>query len=153
MPISASFFFEREAAGLMFDWHRWPHSLRWWLFCQFPREDTAADYERRHDCPESPKLHLLHCGVLRSLNTTSHCCIRKLLNQALRNSSGSLAKFTAIRLASSFSATRDASYCGKIATGRSSAGSRPGRVPIMRHSIREYGSNRNSDEVYLVTRR
>jgi hypothetical protein len=60
MPISASFFFEREAAGLMFI----SQGFRWWLFCQFPREDTAADYKRRHDCPESPKLHLLHGGVL-----------------------------------------------------------------------------------------
>jgi hypothetical protein len=65
MPISASFLFEREAAGLMFDWHFWPRSFHWWPFCQFPREDTAADHERRHDCPENPKLHLLHCGVLR----------------------------------------------------------------------------------------
>jgi hypothetical protein len=97
MPISASFFFESETARLMFVRHRWPEGFRWWLFCQFPREDTAADYERGHDRPESPKLHLLHCGVLRSLTTTSHCCIRKLLNQALRNSSGNLAKFTAIR--------------------------------------------------------
>jgi hypothetical protein len=65
MPISASFFFEREAARLMSVRHRWPQGLRWWLFCQFPREDTADDYERRHDCPESPNLHLMHGGVLR----------------------------------------------------------------------------------------
>jgi hypothetical protein len=65
MPIDASFFFEREAARLMSVRHRWLQRFRWWLFSQFPREDTAIDYERRHDGPESPKLHLLHGGVLR----------------------------------------------------------------------------------------
>ena len=51
----------------MFVRHRWPQSFRWWLFCRFPREDAAADYECAHDCPENPKWHLLHCGVLRCL--------------------------------------------------------------------------------------
>jgi hypothetical protein len=64
LPITASFFFESETAGLMFVRHRWPQSFRWWLFCRFPREDAAADYECAHDCPENPKWHLLHCGVL-----------------------------------------------------------------------------------------
>jgi len=66
MPISASFFFESETARLMFVRHRWPEGFRWWLFCQFPREDTAADYKRRHDCPES----CICCMVVFSLNTT-----------------------------------------------------------------------------------
>jgi hypothetical protein len=61
MPTSASFFFESETARLTFVQHRWPQGFRWWLFCQFPREDTAAHYERRHDYPEAPKLHVLHC--------------------------------------------------------------------------------------------
>jgi hypothetical protein len=61
MPISASFFFESETARLMFVRHRWPEGFRWLLFCQFPREDTAADYECCYDYPEAPKLHLLHC--------------------------------------------------------------------------------------------
>jgi hypothetical protein len=56
----------------MFVRHRWPQSFRWWLFCRLPREDAAADYECAHDCPENPKLHLLHCGVLRSPNTTAN---------------------------------------------------------------------------------
>ena len=29
----------------MFVRHRWPQSFPWWLFCRFPREDAAADYE------------------------------------------------------------------------------------------------------------
>jgi hypothetical protein len=71
LPTTAPFFFETETAGLMFVRHRWPQSFRWWLFCRLPREDAAADYECAHDCPENPKLHLLHCGVLRSPNTTT----------------------------------------------------------------------------------
>ena len=39
--------------------------FRWWLFRRLPREDATADYECGHDRPENPKLHLLHCGVLR----------------------------------------------------------------------------------------
>ena len=65
LPTTAPFFFETETAGLMFVRHRWPQSFRWWLFCRLPREDVAADYECAYDCPENPKWHLLHCGVLR----------------------------------------------------------------------------------------
>ena len=71
LPTTAPFFFETETAGLMFVPHRWPQSFPWWLFCRLPREDAAADYECAHDCPENSKLHLLHCGVLRSPNTTT----------------------------------------------------------------------------------
>lgn len=89
MPISASFLFEREAAGLMFDWHRWPRSFRWWVFCPFPRQDTAADYERRHDCPESPKLHLLY--VVSSVTTPLVAAIiTRSGYQVLRSNPGSI---------------------------------------------------------------
>jgi hypothetical protein len=85
LPITAPFFFESETAGLMFVRHRWPHSFCWWPFCRFPREDAAADYECGHNCPENPKLHLRHCGVLR--RPTPH---KPIINspryQVLRNS-------------------------------------------------------------------
>ena len=73
----------------------WPQGFPWWLFLRFPREDTAADYERGHDCPENPKLHLLHCGVLRR-STPLRAIIRRSTYQVLRTSFGSLAMFAAI---------------------------------------------------------
>ena len=90
LPITAPFFFESETAGLMFVPHRWPQSFRWWLFCRFSREDAAADYECAHDCPENPKWHLLHCGVLRR-PTPLRAIIRRSAYQVLRNGSGSFA--------------------------------------------------------------
>jgi hypothetical protein len=75
---------------------RWPQGFRWWLFCQFPHEDTAADYERRYDCPESPKLHLLHCGVLRCSTPLAAAIITRGDYQVLRSNSGSFAKLTAV---------------------------------------------------------
>ena len=96
LPITAPFFFETETAGLMFVRHRWPQSFLWWLFCRLPREDAAADYECAYDCPENPKLHLLHCGVLRRV-TPPRAIIDRPAHQVLRNSSGSLAIFAAIR--------------------------------------------------------
>ena len=90
LPITAPFFFESETAGLMFVRHCWPQSFPWWLFCRFPREDAAADYECGYDRPENPKLHLLHCGVLRR-PTPLRAIIRRSAYQVLRNGSGSFA--------------------------------------------------------------
>jgi hypothetical protein len=63
----------------------------------FRVKPAAADYERDHGSNKNSKLHLLHCGV--------HHRLRSIMSQAapqvLRNSSGSLAMFTAIRRASS----------------------------------------------------
>ena len=64
-PITTPFFFESKTARLPFVRHHCAQS--WWLFLRFPRENAAADYPCNHDCPENPKLHLLHCGVLRRL--------------------------------------------------------------------------------------
>jgi hypothetical protein len=100
LPITAPFFFESETAGLMFVRHRWPQGFRWWLFCRFPREDAAADKECGHNRPENPKLHLLHCGVLRR-PTPLQDIVNSPTNQVSRKSFGSLAIFTAIRRASS----------------------------------------------------
>ena len=101
LPISAPFFFETETAGLMFVRRCWPQRLYWWLSLRFPREDTTAYYECGHDCPENPKLYLLHCGVLRRL-TPLQAIVGRSAYQVLRNSSGNLATFTAILRASSF---------------------------------------------------
>ena len=98
LPITAPFFFESETAGLMFVRHRWPQSFCWWLFCRFSREDAAADYECAHYCPEDPKWHLLHCGVLRR-PTPIRAIIGRSEYHVLRNSSGSLAILAAIRCA------------------------------------------------------
>jgi hypothetical protein len=84
----------------MFVRHRWPQCFPWWLFCRFPREDAAADYECGQDRPENPKLHLLHCGVLRRV-TPPRAIIDLPGHQVLRTNSGSLAIFAAIRRASS----------------------------------------------------
>src|SRR6516162_10183074 len=100
LPISAPFFFETETAWLMFVRHCWSQSFCWWLFLWFPRENAAADYECGHDCPENPKLHLRHCGVLRR-PTPLPAIIGRSAYQVLRNSSGSLAKLIAILRASS----------------------------------------------------
>src|SRR3974390_1628640 len=101
LPITAPFFFETETAGLMFVRHRWPQSFRWWLFCRLPREDATADHECAHDCPENPKLHLLHCGVLRR-PTPLRAIIRRSAFHVLLNHSGSFTIFSAICRASSF---------------------------------------------------
>src|SRR6516164_3432645 len=90
LPISAPFFFETETARLMFVRRCWRQRLYWWLFLRFPREDAAADYECGHDCPENPKLHLRHCGVLRRL-TPLEAIIRRSAYQVLRKSPGSFA--------------------------------------------------------------
>src|SRR5262249_21331194 len=59
-------------------------------------EDAAADDECGHDCPESPKRYLLHCGVL-CRSTPPRAIISSTTYLVLRNSSGSLAIFAAIR--------------------------------------------------------
>ena len=89
-PITAPFFFESETAGLTFVRHRWPQRLYWWLFLRFPREDAAADYECGHDCPENPKLHLRHRGVLRRL-TPLRAIIRRSAYQVSSSLLSSLA--------------------------------------------------------------
>jgi hypothetical protein len=81
--------------------HRWPQSFRWWLFCRFPREDAAADYECGHDCPENPKWYLLHCGVLRRV-TPPRAIIDLPAHQVLRTNSGSFAMLATMRRAESF---------------------------------------------------
>ena len=82
----------------MFVRHRWPQSFRWWLFSRFPREDAAADYECGHNCPERPKLYLLHCGALRR-PTPLRAIIDLPAHQVSRTNSGSFAIFAAIRRA------------------------------------------------------
>jgi hypothetical protein len=77
-----------------------PQRFRRWLFCRLPREDAAADYECGHDCPENPKLHLLHFGVLRRPSPLRPI-IRRSAYQVLRSSPGSVAKLAAMRRASS----------------------------------------------------
>src|SRR5262249_13005873 len=89
LPINALFFFESETAGLMFVGHRWPESFHWWLFSCFAREDAAAGDECGHDCPESPKRYLLHCGVLRR-STPPRAIISSTTYLVLRNSSWQL---------------------------------------------------------------
>src|SRR5262245_60872496 len=79
----------------MFVGHRWPESFHWWLFSWFAREDAAASDECGHDCPESPKRYLLHCGVL-CRSTPPRAIISSTTYLVLRNSSGSLAIFAAI---------------------------------------------------------
>jgi hypothetical protein len=71
-PITALFFFESKTAGLMFVRHYWLQGFRWCLFSWFSAEDAAADHECGDNCPESPKLHLLHCGVSVANTTRSH---------------------------------------------------------------------------------
>jgi len=100
LPITASFFFETETAGLMFVGHRCPQSLRWWLFCRLPREDAAADHECDYDRNKNPKLRILHCGVLRRV-IPLRAIIDLPAHQVLRTNSGSLATLAAIRRASS----------------------------------------------------
>src|SRR6516164_5328644 len=100
LPISAPFFFETETAWLMFVRRCWSQSFCWWPFLRFPREDAAADYKCGHDCPENPKLHLRHRGVLRRL-TPLRAIIGLSAYQVLRNNSGNLAMFAAILRASS----------------------------------------------------
>src|SRR5215813_2362079 len=72
--------------------------LRW-----FPREDAAADYECGHDRRENHQWHDLHChcGALRRLTPPLPAIIRRFAYQVLRNISGNLAMFAAMRLASS----------------------------------------------------
>ena len=76
-------------------------ALRWRNFWRVPRENAAAGYECGHDCPENHQWHDLHChcGVLRRL-TPLRGIIRRAAYQVLRNVSGSLAMFAAIRRAS-----------------------------------------------------
>src|SRR6516164_4323654 len=71
-------------------------ALLWRPFCRPSSEDATADYECAHDCPENPKLHLWHCGVLRR-PTPLRAIIRRSAYQVLRESSGNLAMFAAIR--------------------------------------------------------
>ena len=80
----------------MFVRHRWSQSFCWWLFLRFPRENAAADYECGHDCPENPKLHRLHCGVLRR-STPLRAIIGRSAYQVLRTNSCSFATLAAIR--------------------------------------------------------
>jgi hypothetical protein len=98
--MTALFFFERKTAGLTFVRYHWLQRLRWQRFSWFPREDTAADYDCGHSQNEDYKLHLLHRGVLRS-PTPLRAIINSPTHQVLRNSSGNLAIFAAIRRASS----------------------------------------------------
>src|SRR5215813_13270147 len=70
----------------MFVRHRWPYGFHWWLFSWFAREDAAADDECGHDCPESPKRYLLHCGVL-CRSTPPRAIISSTTYLVLRNSS------------------------------------------------------------------
>ena len=79
----------------MFVRHCWSQSFCWWLFPWFPRENADADYECGHDCPENPKLHLRHCGVLRR-PTPLPAIVGRSAYQVLRSSSGSLAMFAVI---------------------------------------------------------
>jgi hypothetical protein len=97
-PITAPFFFESKTTGLMFVRNCCPQSFHGQLFCWFPREDAAADYPCKHGGKKHPKLCLLHRGVLRS-PTPLRTIINSPTYQVLRNSSGSLAIFAAIRRA------------------------------------------------------
>jgi hypothetical protein len=56
LPTTAPFFFESEAAGLMFVRHRWPQGFRWQLFSWFPREDATAHHNSDHCGNKNSKL-------------------------------------------------------------------------------------------------
>jgi hypothetical protein len=92
LPIGAPFVFESETARLMFVRCCWPQSIPQWLFLRFPREDTTADYECGHDCPENPKLHLWHCGVLRR-QTPLRTIIRRSAYQVLSTNTPAASRY------------------------------------------------------------